>query len=226
LTEDRGGKRGMPFDHRDFPDAPPPPREPAINVPPITLGLIIFMLVLHGLRQFLSAEMDAELVFTFSMIPARFTGAVPSDIESLVLAPLTHMFLHADWMHVGVNAATLAAFGSPVERLLGGWRYLLLFVLCGLAGAALHVAFYPSDLSEMLGASGAISGLFGALLLVLRNSGRMTAMVPFTILWLALQVGLGLFTTTPSGDAIAWAGHIGGFLAGLALFIPIMRLRV
>jgi membrane associated rhomboid family serine protease len=215
----------MPFDNRDFPGAPPPSREPAINMPPITLGLIVFMLVLHGLRQFLSDQLDAELVFTFSVIPARFTGAVPSNIESLVVAPFTHMLLHADWLHVGINAATLAAFGSPVERLLGGWRYLLLFVLCGLAGAALHVAFYPSDTSMMLGASGAISGLFGALLLVLRSTGRMTAMVPFTILWLALQVGLGLFTTTPSGDAIAWAGHIGGFIAGLALFVPIMRLR-
>lgn len=216
----------MPFDHRDFPDATPPRREPAINLPPITLGLIVFMLVLHGLRQFLSAELDEALIFTFSVIPARFTGAVPSDIESLILAPLTHMMLHADWLHVGVNAATLAAFGSPIERLLGAWRYLLLFVLAGLAGAALHVAFYPGDTSAMIGASGAISGLFGALLVVLRASGRLTAMVPFTILWLALQVGIGLFTTTPGGDAIAWAGHIGGFVAGLALFVPIARLRI
>src|SRR5690242_15700329 len=105
----------MPFDNRDFPEAPPPPREPAINVPPITLGLIVFMLVLHGLRQFLSDELDAKLLFTFSMIPARFTSPVDSNIESLVLAPFTHMLLHADWMHVGINAATLAAFGSPVE---------------------------------------------------------------------------------------------------------------
>lgn len=215
----------MPFDHRDFPDAPPR-REPAINLPPITLGLIVFMLVLHGLRQFLSDQLDDSLVFTFSVIPARFTGAVPSDLESLILAPFTHMVLHADWLHVGVNVATLAAFGSPVERLLGTWRYLLLFVLAGLAGAALHVAFYPADTSAMLGASGAISGLFGALLIVLRASGRLTAMVPFTVLWLALQVGMGLFTTTPGGDTIAWAGHIGGFVAGLALFIPIARLRV
>jgi membrane associated rhomboid family serine protease len=216
----------MPFDHRDFPDAPPPQREPAINVPPVTLGLIVFMLGLHGLRQFIPTQLDEELVFTFSMIPARFTGSVPSDPESLFLAPLTHMVLHADWLHVGINVATLAAFGSPVERLLGAWRYLLLFVIAGLAGAALHVAFYPDDQSAMLGASGAISGLFGALLVVLRSTGRLTAMVPFTILWLALQVGVGLFTTTPSGDAIAWAGHIGGFVAGLLLFIPIARLRL
>ena len=215
----------MPFDHRDFPDAPPPPREPAINLPPVTLALIVFLLVLHGLRQFLSEPLDEALVFTFSVIPGRFTGAVPSDLESLVLAPFTHMVLHADWLHVGVNAATLAAFGSPVERLLGGWRYLLLFVVTGLIGAALHVAIYASDLSPMLGASGAISGMFGALLVILRASGRMTAMVPFTILWLGLQVGLGLFTMTPGGDAIAWAGHVGGFLAGLALLVPVSRLR-
>lgn len=214
----------MPFDNRDFPDAPPPQREPAINVPPVTLALIVFMLVLHGLREFISDQLDEALVVTFSVIPARFTGAIPSDIESLVFAPLTHMVLHADWLHVGINVATLAAFGSPVERLLGGWRYILLFVVCGLAGAALHVAIYPGDTAAMLGASGAISGLFGALLVVLRNTGRLTAMVPFTILWLALQVGTGLFTTTPSGDAIAWAGHIGGFVAGLVLFLPIARL--
>lgn len=216
----------MPFDHRDFPDAPPPGREPVINLPPVTLALIVFMLVLHGLREFLSERLDEALVFTFSVIPGRFTGAVPSDLESLILAPFTHMVLHADWLHVAINAATLAAFGSPVERLLGAWRYMLLFVVTGLAGAALHVAIYASDLSPMLGASGAISGMFGALLIILRASGRLTAMVPFTILWLGLQVGLGLFTTTSGGDTIAWAGHIGGFIAGLALLVPILRLRI
>ena len=216
----------MPFDHRDFPGAPPPQREPAINVPPATLALIVFMLVLHGLRQFLSDQLDATLVYTFSVVPARFTGHTEADPESLILAPLTHMVLHADWLHVGINAATLAAFGSPVERVLGAVRYLLLFVVTGLIGAALHVALYASDLSPMLGASGAISGMFGALLIILRASGRLTAMLPFTLLWLALQVGLGLFTTTPGGDTIAWAGHIGGFLAGLVLLVPIMRLRI
>lgn len=216
----------MPFDHRDFPGAPPPQREPAINVPPVTLALIVFMLVLHGLRQFLSDQLDTTLVYTFSVVPARFTGRADADIESLILAPFTHMLLHADWLHVGINCLTLAAFGSPVERVLGTWRYLLLFVVCGLIGAALHVAFYASDVSPMLGASGAISGMFGALLIILRASGRMTAMVPFTILWLGLQVGTGLFMTTPGGDAIAWAGHVGGFIAGLVLFVPIMRLRI
>ena len=216
----------MPFDHRDFPGAAPPQREPAINVPPVTLALIVFMLVLHGLRQFLSDNLDASLVYTFSVVPARFTGHAEADIETVVLAPLTHMVLHADWLHVGINVATLAAFGSPVERVLGAWRYLLLFVVTGLIGAALHVVLYASDISPMLGASGAISGLFGALLIILRAAGRLTAMVPFTILWLALQIGMGLFMTTPGGDTIAWAGHIGGFVAGLVLLIPILRLRL
>lgn len=216
----------MPFDHRDFPGgASPPQREPAINLPPVTLALIVFMLVLHGLREFLSEQLDATLVYTFSVVPARFTGNTDADLESLIIAPLTHMMLHADWMHVGINAATLAAFGSPVERVVGTWRYLLLFVVTGLAGAALHVAFYPSDISPMLGASGAISGMFGALLVILRASGRLSAMVPFTVLWLALQIGMGLFMTTPGGDTIAWAGHIGGFLAGLVLLMPVLRMR-
>jgi membrane associated rhomboid family serine protease len=216
----------MPFDHREFPGAPPPQREPAINVPPVTLALIVFMLVLHGLREFLSEQLDATLVYTFAVVPARFTGYAEADLESLIIAPFTHMVLHADWLHVGVNVATLLAFGSPVERVLGAWRYLLLFVVTGLVGAAAHVAIYASDTSPMLGASGAISGMFGALLIILRATGQLKAMVPFTVLWLALQIGIGLFTTTPGGDTIAWAGHIGGFLAGLVLLVPMLRLRI
>ena len=207
----------MPFDQRDY---PPPRSEPAINIPPLTLGLIVVILVLHLLRQTLSAEADESLVMYFSFIPARYLGDVPADELSYLLAPLSHMFLHADWAHVAINAAMLAAFGAPVERFLGGRRYIPFYLVTGLAGAALHAAFYPTSTAPMLGASGAISGLFAGLLLLMRQRGNLSAIVPFALLWVVMQVGLGLFGSTPSGDSIAWAGHIGGFIAGLLLIRP------
>jgi membrane associated rhomboid family serine protease len=207
----------MPFDQGHH---PPPRREPAINVPPLTLGLVVLMLVLHLLRQTLSAETDTDLVMQFAMIPARYFGDMPADTASLLLAPVVHMFLHADWTHVGLNAVTLVAFGAPVERFLGGRRYLVFYLATGLAGTLLHMALYPDSTDPMLGASGAISGLFGGLLLMMRARGNLTSLVPFAILWVVMQLGLGFFGTTPSGDRIAWAAHVGGFVAGLLLFRP------
>jgi len=207
----------VPFDQRDY---PPPRSEPAINMPPLTLGLIVVLLVLHLLRQALSAETDEALITFFSLFPARYLGDAPADDLSLALAPVAHMFLHADWAHVGINAATLAAFGAPVERFLGGGRYLVFYLITGLAGAALHAAIYPDSMDPMLGASGAISGLFGGLLLMMRQRGNMNALVPFAILWIVMQVGLGFFGSTAGGDRIAWAGHVGGFIAGLLLIRP------
>lgn len=207
----------MPFDQRD---QPPPRGEPAINLPPITLGLIVILLVLHLLRQTLSAETDDSLILFFSVVPARYFGDAPADELSLLLAPLAHMFLHADWAHVGINAATLAAFGAPVERFLGGSRYIIFYLVTGIAGALLHALIYPTSMDPMLGASGAISGLFGGLLLLMRERGRMNALIPFAILWIVMQVGLGFFGTTAGGDQIAWAGHVGGFIAGLLLVRP------
>jgi membrane associated rhomboid family serine protease len=207
----------VPFDQRDY---PPPRSEPAINIPPLTLGLIVFMLVLHLLRQTLSPETDESLVMYFSFIPDRYLGETPADDLSFLLAPVTHMFLHADWAHVGINAAMLAAFGAPVERFLGGGRYIGFYLVTGMVGAALHAAFYPTSAAPMLGASGAISGLFGGLLLLMRQRGNLSSMVPFALLWIVMQVGLGVFGSTPSGDTIAWAGHVGGFIAGLLLIRP------
>jgi membrane associated rhomboid family serine protease len=212
----------VPFDQRDH---PPPRSEPAINLPPVTLGLIVFLLLLHLLRQTLSAETDDELILYFSLIPARYFGDIPVDDVSFLLAPVTHMFLHADWAHVGINVATLAAFGAPVERFLGSRRYFAFYIATGLAGALLHAVIYPTSTDPMLGASGAISGLFGGLLLLMRERGRMTALVPFAILWIVLQLGLGFFGATGGGDRIAWAGHVGGFVAGLLLIRPIAGWR-
>ncbi|MBL8674202.1 MAG: rhomboid family intramembrane serine protease [Rhodospirillales bacterium] len=201
-------------------DGPPAGDDRAINLPPWTLRLIVLLLAIHAGRLLLPVVDDDWLIATFSIVPARYLGDMPADFLDLAAGPLGHMFLHADWMHVGMNVATLAAFGAPVERFLGGPRYLGFYVVTGLIGAALHVAVTPASQVPMIGASGAISGLFGGLLLIMYVSGRMRSIVPFTLVWLAMQVGLGYYATTPGGDGIAWAAHIGGFAAGMALIRP------
>lgn len=207
----------MPFDQRDY---PPPRSEPAINIPPLTLGLVVVMLVLHLLRQTLSVEADESLVLYFSLVPARYLGEAPADGLSYLLAPLSHLFLHSDWAHVATTAVMLVAFGAPVERFLGGGRYIPFYLATGLAGAALHAAFYPTSMAPLLGASGAISGLFGGLLLLMRQRGRLSALAPYAILWVVLQVGFGFFASDAGGDRVAWGGHVGGFIAGLLLIRP------
>ena len=155
---------------RDIPDAPRPEggpeggppaqpiRQPMFNLPPTTAILAGLLLAIHLVRGFLDIATDNSLILTFAVIPARWTGGPGlMDLATLV----SHMLLHGSWLHVGVNAAALVAFGAGVERLLGPRRMLIALLLGGIAGAALHVAIYLGDPTPTIGASGGISALFG-----------------------------------------------------------------
>ncbi len=206
--------------------APPPRSEPAINMPPLTLALIVLNLAIHGVLQLLPARVEVEVVMRFAMTPARYFDGPPGDTLSLILGPFISMFLHADWIHVGMNMATLAAYGSPLERLLGRWRFIAFYIVTGLAGDVLHAALHATSDIPTIGASGAISGLFGGLVIVMQAGGRLRSIVPLVIVYLVSQVGFGLVYTTPNGGGIAWAAHVGGFFAGMALIWPFMRGRL
>lgn len=141
-----------------------PPRERAINLPPATAILAGGLILIHLLRQVLSPDLDDWLILHFALIPARLTE-MPLGLGAIATL-FTHMLLHGGWLHLIVNVGMLLAFAAALERLVGPWRMLLLALASGLGGAAIHVAIYAHDQSPMLGASGAISGLFGAMMLV------------------------------------------------------------
>ena len=158
------------------------------------------------------------------------------------LAPLfTSMFLHGGWMHFLGNMLYLWVFGDNVEDWLGWLRFLLFYLVCGLLASLLQIAVHPGSPIPMIGASGAISGVLAAYL-VLFPRARVLTFVPilfffylvrlpaliFLGLWFLLQFFNGAVSLT-AGDlsmgGTAWWAHIGGFVAGLVLILKARKSR-
>ena len=152
---------------------------------------------------------------------------------------LTHLFLHGGVLHLLGNVWFLWIFGSKVEWRLGAFRYLLFYALAGFAAAAAQIAVGPFSTVPMIGASGAISGVLGAYL-VLFPTAFVWSLVPwvvpilpipavvFLVLWFVLQAynGVGaLLNGTSAGGGVAWWAHAGGFLAGVAMILQAKRAR-
>ena len=206
----------MPFDNAQRPGPGRGTGERAINLPPAVLWLIGINLAVHVLRSLLSDEADSDIILQFGLIPANYTGG-GHDLVSQVLSPITYQFLHGGWMHLGINMITLAAFGAPVERLLGVRRFILFYLSAGIVAGFIHILFFPGSTDPVIGASGAISGVFGGVLMLMRYVGSLTSLLPVAGIWIALNVFFGLFGGAPGsgGEQIAWAAHIGGFVYGL-----------
>jgi membrane associated rhomboid family serine protease len=215
----------MPFDNVRRQGPGRGAHERAINLPPALLWLILINVAVHLLRQTLSESVDQELVMQFGLVPANYTTEPGGAWWSLLLAPITYQFLHGGWVHLGVNMITLAAFGAPVEQLLGVRRFVLFYLSAGIVSGFIHVLFFADSVDPVIGASGSISGVFGGVLIALWQAGRMPSLLPVAGMWIALNVFFGIFGGTPGsgGEPVAWTAHIGGFIYGLAalrLFVP------
>lgn len=192
--------------------------ERAINLPPAILWIIGLNVAVELVRQLLSTAVDQQLVLEFGLVPVAYTGEPGGDWLSLVAAPFTYQFLHGGWVHLGINMLSLAAFGAPVERLLGVKRFVAFYLSAGLAAGLVHCVSFPSSADPVIGASGAISGVFGAVLVLLWRVGRMPSLLPIAAVWIALNVFFGITGSAPGagGQPVAWTAHIGGFVYGLA----------
>jgi membrane associated rhomboid family serine protease len=205
--------------------APPPAREAVINLPPATALLIAANLAVQGLLSVVSDGWVYRIIGDWGFVPARFVLLRDFSVPAL-LTPLSYQFLHGGWLHVGMNMIMLAAFGSGVERALGSGRLVALYLFTGVLAALGHLAVYPNDLSPVVGASGAISGLFGAVMLLMRASGRLAASGRQFWLLVAIWIGVGAldaFGVGLGGEGVAWVAHGAGLLAGLALTPFFMR---
>ena len=199
----------------------PPARQPIFNIPPATQALIVANVVVHLGRLLLAPASDDALVSLLAFVPGRYTEPGTTIGWAALVDPVTYQFLHANLVHLGVNMLALLAFGSGVERRIGGRRMVIFYLACGVVSAAAHFVVYPTSLTPIIGASGAISGLFGG---VLRfqfggDAGRRRGLWPVVFLWVVVNVVLGQ-TGMPGMEeaAIAWVAHLGGFAAGLLLF--------
>ena len=210
----------MPFDDVKRQGPGRGAHERAINLPPALFWLIVVNVAIHLLRQVLSESMDDRLVLNLGLIPANYTVDPAAEWWSLLLAPVAYQFLHAGWVHLGVNMITLAAFGAPLERLLGPRRFVLFYLSAGIVAGFIHVAIFSDSTNPVIGASGAISGVFGGVLVALRRIGQLGSLLPVAGIWIALNVFFGIFGGTPGGggEPVAWTAHIGGFIFGLVAF--------
>ncbi len=189
---------------------------------PVTRKLIIANVSVFAALALFGVDLNAFFT-NWGLVPGRFTA----DFGLSELATVfTSMFLHAGIWHLLANMIFLYFFGRLVERRLGGRRYLALYAVAGLAAAAAQLVIDPSTMVPMVGASGAISGMLGAAM-VLAPRERLMLFTPFTLfipitmsiftfglLWLAFQF-FGILGAGSTG--IAFMAHLGGFAAGYAL---------
>ncbi len=200
--------------------------EPMLNLPPVTKAMVLLLVGIHLALNFVSMQQLYDIQHTFGFKSAWYTRDFPG--WSAFVGPFTYMFLHGSWLHVAMNGAMLLAFGAGVEKWMGGRRMVILFVLCSLAAAAFHFAFSPFSENVVIGASGGLSGLFAAVLVMLQAQGRLGAgrygIWPMAAVWIGISVIFGLLGG-PDGSVIAWTAHIGGFLAGLAFIKPVLRMK-
>ena len=227
-----------------FPTAPA--HEPIFNVPRPVLVVLAVLVLVHVGRSLVSPEEDLWLLLAGAFIPARYGPMgpeLPGGELALFTSPFTHMLLHGDWVHLGLNAAWLLAFGGAIAERTGALRFYLFFVLCGLAGAAAFSLANGDLMQPMIGASGAISGLMGGALRFLfpafdsgglrrlREAPRSVPLMPLSealtdrriLATSAVLVVINVLTIVGFGVAqnsagIAWEAHLGGYALGLITY--------
>lgn len=197
-------------------------------------GLLILLNVLAFLHELtLSPKMGRVLVYKFGLTPSHeqlLFARHGINLPQAILPLFTSMFLHGGWMHLLGNMLFLWVFGGAVEETLGHFQYFIFYLVCGVGSALVHTAFNLGSRVPTIGASGAISGVMGAFI-VLFPRARVTTVIPplffFTVkipaylmlgYWFLLQFfsGVASLGMTDQGG-VAWWAHVGGFILGALL---------
>jgi membrane associated rhomboid family serine protease len=210
---------------------------PTHTFPAVTLAVIAANLIVFVWELLLPPAARAEAILRMAIIPHAITHA-PLDLDGLLRSGaslLTAMFLHADALHLGGNMLYLWIFGNNIEDVMGHGRFVLFYLICGLAGSFAQVAAHPASTVPMIGASGAIAGVLGAYLVLFPAARVLTLffffyfvrVVPIPALivlgvWLLIQL---VSAGGAPGGGVAWFAHLGGFAAGVALIVPFRRRR-
>jgi membrane associated rhomboid family serine protease len=206
---------------------------PTSSAPVLTVALIAINALVFFYQLSLDPRGGQLLVYQFGAIPSVVFGSnsLPPDIAAIppVLSLFTSMFLHGGWLHLIGNMWYLWIFGDNIEDALGRARFVFFYLLTGLIAALCHALISINSEIPTIGASGAISGVLGAYL-ILYPKARVLVLIPlgfFTRLmyipamfvlgfWFLLQIFYGGMTAG-SGGGVAWWAHIGGFVAGMLL---------
>ena len=208
---------------------------PTVLWPIVTIGLIVANAAVFLYELSLDPRLLERLFYQAGMVPAALTqGRLPGTGGYLTV--FSSMFLHAGLMHIAGNMLYLWIFGNNIEDSMGHLRFTTFYLLTGIAAAAAHLALNPGSTVPTIGASGAVSGVLGAYLILFPHARVQTLMTlgwfirivylpawVLLIFWIGLQLlNQALAPTDPTAGGVAYAAHIGGFVAGLAL-IPLFR---
>ena len=218
----------IPFHPRPQAGNTPPKRSPPpmFNIPPATKYLAGSLILTHIVIAVLSLTLlpqatNIAAVFA-GFIPAQWTGNAPFFWWTPV-SLIAFSFLHNGWLHLLVNTLMLVAMGSGLEKSVGVRHYILIYLGSTLFAILFHLAFYPASTEPVIGASGGVSGIFGAMLFLMYDGGAGAAkghynpaLIRVVLVWVGLSVVLGLMGG-PSGEPVAWVAHVGGFLAGIGI---------
>jgi membrane associated rhomboid family serine protease len=205
---------------------------PTRHAPVVTLVLIGLNTSVFLKTFLLGPWAGQRFLLYYGLIPCGLTGAceIVGRAFSSEVTLVTSMFVHAGFFHFAGNMLYLWIFGNNVEDAMGKVRFSLFYLACGAAAAYAQVFMSPTSRVPMVGASGAISGVLGAYLLLF-PAARVLTLIPLGLFtqvveipavivlgfWIVVQVVNGLFTFTPGGGGVAWFAHIGGVAAGMAL---------
>lgn len=192
----------------------------------VTLNVIAFGIQLLLGQGALSYAMGVKPRCYFS--PSSCGVDLPQESAALWQPLIVSLFLHGGWLHLAFNMLFLWVFGPGLEERLGKMRFLLFYLGCGVVASLAHVITHPFSPIPVIGASGAISGVLGAYLILLTRSWILTYFPPiflfpvpaplFIVLWMLSQIASALHflpqLTGGTGSEIAWMAHIGGFAIG------------
>ena len=217
-------------------------KNPTRHFPFVTILLICINVAIFIYELTLGQNLESILT-QYCLIPSNFIKALHTiDFNPLLyITIITSIFLHGGWLHLVGNMLYLWVFGDNIEDKLGHLRFICFYLICGLAASALHIYLDPQSPVPTIGASGAISGILGAYL-ILFPKAKVVTLIPIFIfiqmaelpaflilgLWFVLQFFNGLLSlgyNTAGMGGVAWWAHIGGFVAGLVFVLPFRKYR-
>ena len=201
----------------------------------VTVSLIAACTLVWLIQAQGGEAFDSRLVFRFGLIPETILGDLRRDPEMALATPwltvFTSMFLHGGFWHLFGNMVYLWVFGDNVEDSMGHWRFACFYLLCGAVAGITHAVAGPSSVTPTIGASGAVSGVLGAYFMLYPRRGVWILVYVMPVrfpAWSVLGVWIGgqlihALSFGSGGGGVAWYAHIGGFVAGALLVIPMRK---
>jgi len=205
---------------------------PTELTPVVTVTFIVLCVLVFFYQASLAPPNAEAIVFQYGAIPALLFGRADLPPSIAIGIPayatlLTSMFMHGGWMHLIGNMLYLWIFGNNVEDVMGHARFVIFYLACGILAALSHAVTDPTSTIPMVGASGAISGVLGAYILLFPRAhvlvfmpgvGMMRVAAGLVLgLWFVMQLLSGGMSIGGPGGGVAFFAHIGGFVAGMAL---------